>query len=125
VGAKVVVVDDTRHVRAMLAAMLEIDGFTVVGQAASGAEAIQFVEERDPDVIVMDYQMPGMDGLETSRRIRTRRTDQAIILYSAYLDADIERQARQAGIALCVGKVEGLPELERHISQLTREITLG
>jgi len=125
VGAKVVVVDDTRHVRAMLAAMLEIDGFTVVGQAASGAEAIQFVEERDPDVIVMDYQMPGMDGLETSRRIRTRRTDQAIILYSAYLDADIERQARQAGIALCVGKVEGLPQLERHISQLTREITLG
>jgi len=125
VGAKVVVVDDTRHVRAMLAAMLEIDGFTVVGQAASGAEAIQFVEERDPDVIVMDYQMPGMDGLETSRRIRTRRTDQAIILYSAYLDADIERQARQAGIALCVGKVKGLPELERHISQLTREITLG
>lgn len=124
-GAKVVVVDDTRHVRAMLAAMLEIDGFTVVGQAASGAEAIQFVEERDPDVIVMDYQMPGMDGLETSRRIRTRRTDQAIILYSAYLDADIERQARQAGIALCVGKVEGLPQLERHISQLTREITLG
>jgi CheY-like chemotaxis protein len=123
VSAKVVVVDDTEHVRAMLVEMLAIDGFMVVGQAGSGAQAITITDEQDPDVVIMDYQMPGMDGLEAARRIRARRSDQSIILYSAYLDSEIERRAKQAGIALCVGKVEGLPQLERHISELTRQIS--
>ncbi|MGH2775419.1 MAG: response regulator transcription factor [Actinomycetota bacterium] len=122
-SAKVVVVDDTAHVRAMLVAMLEIDGFIVVGQAGTGAQAIVIVDDHDPDVVIMDYQMPGMDGLEAARRIRARRSDQSIILYTAYLDSEIERRAKEAGIALCVGKVEGLPQLERHISELTREIS--
>jgi two-component system response regulator DesR len=123
VSAKVVVVDDTAHVRAMLVVMLEIDGFKVAGQAGSGAQAITIVDEHDPDVVIMDYQMPGMDGLEAARRIRARRSDQPIILYTAYLDSEIERRAREAGVALCVGKVEGLPQLERHISELTRQIS--
>ncbi|MGH2699814.1 MAG: response regulator transcription factor [Actinomycetota bacterium] len=114
--------DDTAHVRAMLVEMLEIDGFMVVGQAGSGAQAITIADQHDPDVVVMDYQMPGMDGLEAARRIRARRSEQSIILYSAYLDEEIERRAREAGVALCVGKAEGLPQLERNISELTREI---
>ncbi len=122
-GAKVVVVDDTEHVRAMLVEMLQIDGFTVVGEAGSGAQAILVADQHDPDVVVMDYQMPGMDGLEAARRLRARRPHQPIILYTAYLDPSIERRAREAGVALCVGKVEGLTQLERHISELTREIT--
>ncbi|CAN5619758.1 hypothetical protein BH20ACT23_BH20ACT23_00460 [soil metagenome] len=122
-SAKVVVVEDTAHVRAMLVEMLEIDGFMVVGQAGSGAQAILIADEHDPDVVIMDYQMPGMDGLEAARRIRARRSNQSIILYTAYLDSEIERRAREAGIALCVGKVEGLPQLERHISELTRQIS--
>lgn len=122
-SAKVVVVDDTAHVRAMLVEMLAIDGFMVVGQAGSGAQAILITDEHDPDVVIMDYQMPGMDGLEAARRIRARRSDQPIILYTAYLDSEIERRAREAGIALCVGKVEGLPQLERHISDVTRQIS--
>jgi CheY-like chemotaxis protein len=123
VGAKVVVVDDTTHVRAMLAEMLEIDGFMVVGQAASGAQAIAIADQHDPDVVVMDYQMPGMNGLEAARRIRARRSDQSIILYTAYLDDELKQRAREAGIAVCVGKTEGLPQLERNISELTREIS--
>jgi len=123
VSAKVVVVDDTAHVRAMLVEMLEIDGFMVVGQAGSGAQAILIADEHDPDVVIMDYQMPGMDGLEAARRIRARRSDQSIILYTAYLNPEVERRARESGIALCVAKSEGLPQLERHISELTRQIT--
>ncbi len=122
-SAKVVVVDDTAHVRAMLVEMLAIDGFTVVGEAGSGAQAILIADKHDPDVMIMDYVMPGMDGLEAARRIRARRSDQSIILYTAYLDSEIESQARAAGIAVCVGKVEGLPQLERRISELTRQIS--
>jgi CheY-like chemotaxis protein len=112
------VVDDTDHVRAMLVDMLQLDGFVVVGEAASGPEAIAMAAEAQPDVIVMDYRMPGIDGLAAARDIRSRRPDQAIILYTAYLDPVLEKQANEAGVALCVGKVEGLNQLERYINEL-------
>jgi CheY-like chemotaxis protein len=118
---RVLIVDDTEHVREMLEAMLELDGFEVVGSAASGEEAIPLAIEKQPDVIVMDYKMPGMDGLTASREIRKARSDQPIILYTAYLDATLEAEAKEAGIALCIGKVEGLGQLERHITELCRD----
>jgi CheY-like chemotaxis protein len=119
---KVLVVDDTDHVRNMLVDMLELDGFTVVGQAASGPEAIKASDEEQPDVVVMDHKMPGMDGLTAAARIRSRRRDQAIILYTAFLDPVLESEAAKAGVAVCVGKVEGLSQLERHITELCRHL---
>lgn len=119
--ARVLVVDDTEHVRSMLVDMLELDGFDVVGEAASGADAVGAAADKDPDVIVMDYKMPGMDGLSAARAIRATRPAQGIILYTAYLDQKLEQEARDAGVALCVGKVEGLSQLERHITELCRD----
>ena len=123
VGARVLVVDDTDHVRHMLVDMLELDGFEVVGQAPSGEDAVRLAGETNPDVIVMDYKMPGMDGLNAARAIRETRTSQPIILYTAYLDPTIEALAKEAGVALCIGKVEGLNQLERHITELCRDLT--
>jgi DNA-binding NarL/FixJ family response regulator len=121
-SVRVFVVDDTAHVRKMLVQMLELSGFDVVGQAASGQEALAGVEEADPQVIVVDYKMPGIDGIATAREIRAHRPDQAIILYTAYLDADLQKQAEEAGVSLCVGKVEGLSTLERDIRRLAGEL---
>jgi CheY-like chemotaxis protein len=116
------VVDDTDHVRTMLAEMLELDGFEVVSRAASGEQALAEVEGSDPHVIVMDLKMPGMDGLETTKLIKETRPDQSVILYTAYLDPVIEAEAKQVGVTLCLGKIDGLPELERQISRLTLEL---
>jgi DNA-binding NarL/FixJ family response regulator len=119
----VLVVDDTDHVRNMLVHMLQLDGFHVVGQAASAHDAIDLAPEKNPDVVVMDYRMAGMDGLSAAEKIRRGRPYQAIILYTAYLDAEIEERAKEAGVALCVGKVEGLNQLERHIHELCRDLS--
>jgi CheY-like chemotaxis protein len=119
-SVSVLVVDDTQHVRAMLVDMLQLDGFDVVGEAASGSEAVSMATDKDPNVIVMDYKMPGMDGLTAARTIRADRPSQAIILYTAYLDTLLEAEAKKAGVALCIGKVEGLTQLERHINELYR-----
>lgn len=118
---RVLIVDDTDHVREMLQAMLEVDGFEVVGTAATGEEAVELAATTRPDVVVMDYKMPGMDGLAAARAIRKGRPDQPMILYTAYLDAALEAEAKLSGIALCIGKVEGLGELERHITELCRD----
>lgn len=122
-SVRVFVVDDTTHVRKMLVQMLELSGFEVVGQAASGEEAVATVAEADPQVVVVDYSMPGINGIDTARSIRAERPDQAIILYTAYLDDILERKASKAGIALCVGKVEGILTLERDIRRLAGEVT--
>ena len=115
---KVMVVDDTDHVRNMLTSMLTLDGFDVVGAAAGGAEAIDTLDAAAPDVVVIDYKMPGMDGLTTARTIREKRPSQLMIMYTAFIDPELERQAVDAGIAVCLGKVEGLASLEREISRL-------
>jgi DNA-binding NarL/FixJ family response regulator len=121
-SVRVLVVDDTEHVRNMLAEMLELDGFEVVGRARSGAEAVEGATTRSPDVVVMDYKMPDMDGLTAARSIKEARPEQAIILYTAYLDPALESEAKTAGVALCIGKVEGLNQLERHITELCRDL---
>jgi CheY-like chemotaxis protein len=120
VELKILIVDDTDHVRTMLVDMLELDGFTVVGEADSGEKAVEIVSESDPDVVVMDYRMPDMDGLTAAQLILRERPGQPVILYTAYLDAQIEADAKRAGIAVCVGKVEGLNQLERQITELCR-----
>jgi CheY-like chemotaxis protein len=116
---RVLVVDDTEHIRAVLADMLTLDGFDVVGTAADGEQALVLAEQTDPHVVVMDLRMPGIDGLETTRRMKAARPGQQVVLYTAYLDAEVERQAREAGAALCLSKVEGLPRLERELIRLT------
>ena len=115
---RVFVIEDTPQMRLLLEQMLTLDDFNVVGSAANGASALAEMSQANPDVVVLDYNMPGLDGLLTARLIREERPDQAIILYTAYLDAELEEKATRAGIALCVEKADGILTLERDIRRL-------
>jgi CheY-like chemotaxis protein len=115
---KVMLVDDVDHVRRMLRNMLDLDGFVVVSEVASGAAALAEIDAADPDVVVIDYHMPEMDGIETAGHIRASRPEQLMIMYTAFLQPEVEAKAKEAGIALVLGKVEGLESLEREISRL-------
>lgn len=114
----VVVVDDTKHVLDMLVSLLTLDGFNIVGQGGSGAKAIELAAKHQPSVMVIDYAMPGMNGLEAASAILEANPQQNIILYTAYVDKDLKQEASRIGVALCVGKAEGLETLERSISEL-------
>jgi DNA-binding NarL/FixJ family response regulator len=115
---RVLVVDDTDHVRRMLTTMLAVDGFEVIGGASDGPAAIAAVDDGSPDVVVIDYKMPAMDGLETARRIRHTHPHQHVILYTAFADPEVEAAAAEIGVAVCLGKVEGLGALEQEIRRL-------
>ena len=117
IPTRVFVADDNELILKMLDRMLSLD-FEVVGRATDGETAVDAVLEADPDVVVLDYMMPGRDGIETARAILSRRPDQLIVLYTAFLDGEVENRAREAGIFQCVAKVDGPLALERVIRRL-------
>jgi CheY-like chemotaxis protein len=119
---RLLVVDDTEHVRRMLVEILNLHGFDVAAEAADGAEAVEEARRADPDIVVMDYKMPGTDGLEATRLIRSERPDQTVILYSAYLDEQVRARAREAGVTACVAKPSGVEALATEISALAMDL---
>jgi two-component system, NarL family, response regulator LiaR len=94
---RVAVVDDHPVVRQGLRSFLEARGFVVVGEAASGDEAVRLVAERRPDVLLTDLVMPGVDGVEAIRRIRAAGQDVGIIVLTSFSGADQVIPAIQAG----------------------------
>jgi two-component system chemotaxis response regulator CheY len=119
---RLLVAEDTDHVRKMLVDILSLHGFEIVGEAEDGEAAVKAVEAVDPDVVVMDLKMPGLDGLEAARQIRSVRPDQQVILYSAFVDDVVEARAREAGVAVCIPKMSGVEALAREITAVAMDL---
>jgi len=117
----ILVVDDAPDMRMVARAFLERAGLVVVGEAGDGTEALQMWRDLDPppipSVIILDNQMPGSSGLEVAEQILSEVPDQVIVLFSAYLNADLVAQAKRIGVAGCVPKkdVRQLPDIIKDI----------
>jgi DNA-binding NarL/FixJ family response regulator len=109
---RVLIADDHFVVRDGLSAMLESsDEFEVVGQAEDGREAIRLTEKLQPDVVLLDIQMPKMDGIEATYRIRRRFPNTQIVILSTFDQDEYVYQSLQAGAKGYVLKDSGLDEL--------------
>jgi DNA-binding NarL/FixJ family response regulator len=94
---RVLLVDDHQVVREGLRRMLDLDkDIEVVGEAASGEEALTRVEQLSPDVILMDVKMPGMGGIDAIRELKTRQSPASVIVLTVYEDKYLA-QAAEAG----------------------------
>jgi len=93
----VLLVDDEALIRMGMRVMLEDLGYRIVGEAADGQEAIEKVTALDPDVVIMDIKMPGMDGLEATRRIMATHPVPIIVL-TAYNQRSLVEEAADAGV---------------------------
>jgi CheY-like chemotaxis protein len=104
VGGKVLIVDDDPTVRESLRELLQQRGLTPVGAASDGNEAVSLATSLEPDVIVMDRMMPGMDGVEATRRIKQTLPDTQVILLSAQLDDEVQREGEGLGVYCYLAK---------------------
>src|SRR5918994_2623013 len=85
--AKIMVVDDDPGIRQLLNMVLELEGFDVVGLVADGSEAIDVALEAQPDVVILDYMMPNLDGEQAASFIREVAPGARIIAFSGGLAA--------------------------------------
>ena len=102
-GHTVVVADDEAHVLDTLSQLLESAGYVVVGSAKTGAEAVTMNRCLQPDVLLLDLKMPGMDGLEAVKRIMADRPA-PIVACSAYHDDKLIAEASGIGVHAYVTK---------------------
>ena len=101
----VLIVDDQApFLRAMSAVVEETSGFEVVGEASSGEEAIVTAGAVLPDLVLMDVNLPGIDGLEATRRLRDRPTPPVVLLLSTYDEDAGARFIAECGAAAYVTK---------------------
>jgi DNA-binding NarL/FixJ family response regulator len=113
---RILLVDDSAQVRSDLRAALALsDGIEVVGEAAHGEEAVRSEATLLPDVVLMDLEMPGMNGFEASRKIKARRGLCRIVALTIHAGEEERLRALQAGIDVFVVKGAPLEELLRAI----------
>ena len=112
---RVLVVDDQDLVRHGLRMILELGGVEVVGEAADGAQAVAAAAELEPDVVLMDLRMPGMDGVEATRRIVDAGDARVIALTTFDVDQHVVDVLRAGAVGFLLKDVtaDGLVDAVR------------
>jgi DNA-binding NarL/FixJ family response regulator len=102
---RVLVVDDQALFRRVMSAVVdETDGFVLVGCAESGEESIMAARVLRPDLILMDVNLPGIDGMEATRRLREETAAAAVVLLSTYDEDEWDGQPQECGAVAYVAK---------------------
>ena len=122
---KVLVVDDTVMTRDILARLLRREGFITL-TASSGHEAIHVIEEEPPDLVLLDINMPGIDGLDVLEQLHSHPQWKAlpVIMMTAVSDTHAIHRAEQLGAKRFMVKATfSLGEMLHHVKSYTRYVT--
>ncbi|HEX5097420.1 MAG TPA: response regulator transcription factor [Acidimicrobiia bacterium] len=112
----VLIVDDQKPFRDVANTVVRMTaGFEVTGEAESAEDAIDAVDARPPDLVLMDINLPGINGIEACARITAAHPDVHVILLSTYSEQDLPQDARACGALRYVHKEEFSPALLQSI----------
>ncbi|BBC37312.1 Transcriptional regulator [Streptomyces graminofaciens] len=132
---RVVIAEDEALIRLDLKEMLEEEGYSVVGEAGDGEQAIELAREHQPDLVILDVKMPKLDGISAAEKIAEERIAPVLML-TAFSQRDLVERARDAGamaylvkpfsksdvvpaIEMAVSRFTELKELEKEVADLT------
>ena len=119
---RVLIVDDVERVRQDLCTYLTLTGkIQIVGEARNGREAVRLAEVLRPEVILMDLEMPVMDGYESARQVKVHSPSCRVIALSIHAGEAEQRRAREAGMEELVAKGAPLEALLRAIGAGTTD----
>ena len=109
---KVVIAEDQEFINKMIQYQMEGIGHTVIGQALNGRQAVELAAALRPDVVLMDIEMPEMDGLEAARLIKEKHPC-PVVLLTSHDDPEMVRLASQVGVGAYLLKPPSAEEIER------------
>jgi len=109
---KVLIAEDQEFINKMIQYEMEGIGHTVIGQALNGRQAVELTAVLRPDVVLMDIEMPEMDGLEAARLIKEKYPC-PVVLLTSHDDPEMVRRASQVGVGAYLLKPPGVEEIER------------
>jgi DNA-binding NarL/FixJ family response regulator len=93
-----VIADDNDEIRVLLRILIEVDDrLRLVGEATDGRQALELVAAEQPDVLLLDLSMPGLDGLQVLTELRQRAPAPRVIVYSGFSGPEIREAALRAG----------------------------
>jgi two-component system response regulator NreC len=117
---RILIIDDCSRIRDLVRASIESKpGITVCGEAADGFEGVEKSLELKPDLIIMDFSMPRINGLQAALMLQQMAPETPIILFTIYNDAVIDRLAHNVGVASVISKTEQLTKLADEVQRLT------
>lgn len=93
---KILIVDDQFGIRILLNEVFQKEGYNTF-QAANGLQALDIVKKHDPDLVLLDMKIPGMDGIEILKRMKMIDPDIRVIIMTAYGELDMIQEARNLG----------------------------
>ncbi len=121
---RILVVDDHTLVRAGLCRLLNSeDGFEVVGETGSGRDAVELCRKLKPDIVLLDYSLPDMDGLETTSRLVPLKTGARILILTMYANEEYAIRLIRAGASGFVVKGASPDELLQAVRKIARKGT--
>ena len=108
---RVLIVDDQEPFRLAARTVVELtDGFEVVGEAETGESSVQMARDLDPDIVLMDVNLPGINGLDATRQILSDRQRVVVLLLSTYEAEEYAPRAAEVGAAAYIPKSEFGPD---------------
>jgi two-component system chemotaxis response regulator CheY len=112
---RVLLADDESHVRLFIKTLVASMGCEIVGQAANGAEALELFDQTAPDLVLLDINMPVMDGISALRALRAKSDKVAIVMLTSLASADVVEQCLEAGANYHLRKDLPVAELKQEI----------
>ena len=101
---RLLVVDDCETTRRLIALVFASSEVLIVGEGVNGRDAIELVEQMRPDVVLMDYHMPVMDGITAARLLKQQPHPPAIVLFTSDDSVDLPGDAATAGVDVLLAK---------------------
>ncbi|MDP3539495.1 MAG: response regulator [Azonexus sp.] len=115
---RVLIVDDDASMRGLLSSLLTNRGYEVVAELADGSRIMEEIAAKTPDIVCLDYQMPGRDGLEILHEINEKTPWIDVLFMTASDDLSVEQRAADAGAAGFVRKPFGQAQIVKEIDQV-------